>query len=112
MIASRWLHYGVNEFLWAFVKQQIMSFFFPNFVIEILPTPTYDLGSTDRTMILDLISHRCGPGFEPGSGHVGFCGEQSGAGAGFLRVLRFPLPIFIPPIAPKIIRIYHLGFVQ
>jgi hypothetical protein len=29
------------------------------------------------------------------------CGEQSGAGAGFLRVLRFPLPIFIPPIAPQ-----------
>jgi hypothetical protein len=27
-------------------------------------------------------------------------GGQSGAGAGFLRVLRFPLPIFIPPIAP------------
>jgi hypothetical protein len=34
-------------------------------------------------------------------GHVGFCGGQSGAGAGFLRVLRFPLPIFIPPIAPQ-----------
>jgi hypothetical protein len=31
----------------------------------------------------------------------GICGEQSGAGAGFLRVLRFPLPIFIPPIAPQ-----------
>jgi hypothetical protein len=29
----------------------------------------------------------------------GICGGQSGAGAGFLRVLRFPLPIFIPPIA-------------
>jgi hypothetical protein len=29
------------------------------------------------------------------------CGERSGTGAGFLRVLRFPLPIFIPPIAPK-----------
>jgi hypothetical protein len=29
--------------------------------------------------------------------HIG----QSGAGAGFLRVLRFPLPIFIPPIAPQ-----------
>jgi hypothetical protein len=43
--------------------------------------------------------------------HVGFSGGQSGAGAGFLRVLRFPLPIFIPPIAPKIL-IYHLGFVQ
>jgi hypothetical protein len=27
----------------------------------------------------------------------GICGGQSGAGAGFLRVLRFPLPIFIPP---------------
>jgi hypothetical protein len=29
------------------------------------------------------------------------CGGQSGAGEGFLRVLRFPLPIFIPPIAPQ-----------
>jgi hypothetical protein len=27
------------------------------------------------------------------------CGGQSGTGAGFLRVLRFPLPI-IPPISP------------
>jgi hypothetical protein len=31
----------------------------------------------------------------------GICGGQSGAGAAFLRVLRFPLPIFIPPIAPQ-----------
>jgi hypothetical protein len=31
----------------------------------------------------------------------GICGGPSGAGAGFLRVLRFPLPIFIPPIAPQ-----------
>jgi hypothetical protein len=31
----------------------------------------------------------------------GICGGQSGAGAGFLRVLRFPLPIFIPPSAPQ-----------
>jgi hypothetical protein len=28
------------------------------------------------------------------------CRRQSGIGAGFLRVLRFPLPIFIPPTAP------------
>jgi hypothetical protein len=28
----------------------------------------------------------------------GIWGGQSGAGAGFLRVLRFPLPIFIPPL--------------
>jgi hypothetical protein len=31
----------------------------------------------------------------------GICSGQSGAGAGFLQVLRFPLPIFIPPIAPQ-----------
>jgi hypothetical protein len=31
----------------------------------------------------------------------GICGGQSDRGAGFLRVLRFPLPIFIPPIAPQ-----------
>jgi hypothetical protein len=30
----------------------------------------------------------------------GICGGQSGAGAGFLRVLRFSLPIFIPPNSP------------
>jgi hypothetical protein len=31
----------------------------------------------------------------------GICGGQSGARAGFLRVLQFPLPIFIPPTAPR-----------
>jgi hypothetical protein len=30
----------------------------------------------------------------------GICGGQSGTEAGFLWVLRFPLPIFIPPTAP------------
>jgi hypothetical protein len=30
----------------------------------------------------------------------GICGGQSGAGAGFLRVLRFPLP-FIPSNSPS-----------
>jgi hypothetical protein len=31
----------------------------------------------------------------------GIRGGQSGAGAGFLRVLRFHLPIFIPPNTPS-----------
>jgi hypothetical protein len=31
----------------------------------------------------------------------GICGGQSGIGAGFLRVFRFPLPIRIAPIAPQ-----------
>jgi hypothetical protein len=30
----------------------------------------------------------------------GICGGQSRTGAGFLRVVRFPLPILIPPTAP------------
>jgi hypothetical protein len=31
----------------------------------------------------------------------GICGEQSGSGTGFLRVLRFLMPIRIPSIAPQ-----------
>jgi hypothetical protein len=31
----------------------------------------------------------------------GICDGQIDAGAGFLRVLRFPLPIFIPPNSPS-----------
>jgi hypothetical protein len=31
----------------------------------------------------------------------GVCGGQSGNVAGFLRVLRFPLPVIIPPTFPS-----------
>jgi hypothetical protein len=34
--------------------------------------------------------------------HVGFCGGQSGAGARFLRVLRFPLPNSFHQLLQKI----------
>jgi hypothetical protein len=34
-------------------------------------------------------------------GSCGICGGQGGTGTGLLRVLRFPVPIFIPPIAPQ-----------
>jgi hypothetical protein len=37
---------------------------------------------------------------ERGSAHVGFMVDKSGIGAGFLRVLRFPLSIIIPSTAP------------
>jgi hypothetical protein len=49
---------------------------------------------------LSVASHRGGPGSSPGVAS-GICGKQCGAGAGFLRVLRFPLPIFIPPDSPS-----------
>jgi hypothetical protein len=42
------------------------------------------------------------PGFKPGSSHVGFVvGKVALGQVGFLRVLRFPMPIFIPPISPQ-----------
>jgi hypothetical protein len=38
--------------------------------------------------------------FQAQAGWRGICGGQSCTGSGFLRVLRFPLPIIIPPTAP------------
>jgi hypothetical protein len=53
-----------------------------------------------RLFLLKSTSHRGGPGSSP-SLVMRICGGQSSAGAGFLRVLRFPLPIFIPPNAAQ-----------
>jgi hypothetical protein len=39
------------------------------------------------------------PGFDLGFRTCGICGRQSGIEAGFLRILRFPLPIIPPPAA-------------
>jgi hypothetical protein len=41
------------------------------------------------------------PGFKPGSGHGDFVMDKSGAGADFLRELRFPLPTYIPSVSPQ-----------
>jgi hypothetical protein len=48
------------------------------------------------------VSHRLAtrwPEFEPGVRSCGICGGQSDTGEGFLRVLRFSLPL-MPPTAP------------
>jgi hypothetical protein len=54
---------------------------------------------------LAIVLKRLVAGFpprRPGSSHVGFVVDKVALGAGFLRVLlRFPLPIFIPPISPQ-----------
>jgi hypothetical protein len=44
-----------------------------------------------RRLVAGLPPRR--PGFEHGVRSCGIYGGQSGAGAGFLRILRFPLPI-------------------
>jgi hypothetical protein len=49
----------------------------------------------------DAGSQRGGPASRPGRA-CGICGGQSGIGAGFLRVLRFPLPTIIPRISPSL----------
>jgi hypothetical protein len=43
-----------------------------------------------------LASYRGGPGSNPGMVMWYFVMDKSDAGAGFLRELRFPLPIYIP----------------
>jgi hypothetical protein len=49
-------------------------------------------------------------GSRPGL-HVRFCGGQSGAGAGFLRVLRFPLPKSLHQLLQKIIIIINQSII-
>jgi hypothetical protein len=48
-----------------------------------------------------LYSHRGGPGSNPGLVMWDFVMDKSGAGAGFLRELRFPLPIYIKSASPQ-----------
>jgi hypothetical protein len=50
--------------------------------------------------IAQVISHRL-PTAAARVKSCGICGGQSGTRAGVLLVLGFPLPIFIPPIAPQ-----------
>jgi hypothetical protein len=47
------------------------------------------------------LTHRGGPGSNPGLVIWDFVIDKSGAGAGFLRELRFPLQIYIPSASPQ-----------
>jgi hypothetical protein len=48
-VDSRWLHYGINEFLWVFINHQIMSYVL-NFIVEILLILTYDLRAVHQNI--------------------------------------------------------------
>jgi hypothetical protein len=50
-------------------------------------------------------------GFRSQVRSCGICGEQNGTEAGFLRVLRFALPNFIPPSAPYSLSFCHRRYI-
>jgi hypothetical protein len=114
-------HTGVNKF-WVSspVRQNSDLQTFPHkknrgHVTGLIPHQPTDRHVTCRTYkVLSLISHNvytkysyC-PRLPTTAARVrarvrscGICGGQSGTGASFLIVLRFPLPIRIPPIASQ-----------
>jgi hypothetical protein len=65
------------------------------------PNACYIRRSQGRALVKRLVAgfYCDGPGSRP-IRSCGICGGQSGTGAGFLRVLRFPLPAIIPPNFP------------
>jgi hypothetical protein len=59
-----------------------------------------------------IASHSGGPGSNPGLVMMwDFVMDKSGAEAGFLRELRFPLPIYIPSASPQYLH-YHPTLAQ
>jgi hypothetical protein len=73
---------------WAFSKHTITS----------TAISTYFRERISQLTILSVIQPNCWVAFQFAAQVMsrGICGGQSGTGAGFLRVLRFPLPILIP----------------
>jgi hypothetical protein len=71
------------------------------FSVDLILQPHYDLGV--GRAIAEAFSRwlpTAAARVHPRVWSSGICGGQSGVGAGFLRVLRFPLP-FIPPNPPS-----------
>jgi hypothetical protein len=113
MMVLWWCYGGVMMVLWWCYEKNDLgpSFSFTDCKASFRPTELrkpvfsfYDLrhcefGRAIAQAVSRFVSHRGGPGSSPGLASR-ICGGQNGAGAGFLRVLRFPLPIFIPPNSP------------
>jgi hypothetical protein len=55
----------------------------------------------DLVLYYLYFTHCGGPGSNPGVVMWDFVMDNNGAGAGFLRELRFPLPIYIPSASPQ-----------
>jgi hypothetical protein len=53
------------------------------------------------------VKYSGGPGSNPGLVMWDFVMDKSGAGEGFLRELRFPLPIYIPSASPQSSSLSH-----
>jgi hypothetical protein len=71
----------------------------PTYNMTPLNALNYTYSQTHGRAIGQAVSRRL-PRFDPRSGHVGFVEDKVTLGAGLLRILRFPLPIPIPPTAP------------
>jgi hypothetical protein len=71
-------------------------------VIPLKPPQHYNTTKSENVgrAIVQAVSRRLPTAAAQVRAQVKSCGGQSVAGAGFLQVVRFPLPILIPPTAP------------
>jgi hypothetical protein len=67
---------------------------------HILNTNTYAVLICSQQQKMEA-SHRGGPGSNPGMVMWDSVMDKSGAAEGFIRELRFPLPIYIPSASPQ-----------
>jgi hypothetical protein len=61
-----------------------------------------DLEGSDRSLIRVLSSYSAADRVRSQVRSCGICGGESGTGADFIRVFRFPLPFLILPTAPHL----------
>jgi hypothetical protein len=107
------LHFGVNNLFsskYLIAKLNPFSYGFTNvfvkynkkwYIIGKSIQILYDVRSRHTSGGQSPASHRGGPGSIPGLVMWDFVMDKRGAGTGFLRELRFPLPIYIPSGSPQ-----------